>query len=195
MAESGPGNKNCLVIVGSRNPTKVDAVKLVLQRAVADRLLEFTSVEVKGEEVPSGVSVQPVGEEETRRGALNRARQALALYEKEGAEFGVGLEGGITYLEEEVYTNAWCAIVDRKGNSSFGGGLIMPLPPVIQRDLKAGFELGDATDRLYKVQNSKHSGGALGYLSKGLHHRRAAYEALFIYALTRFLNRELYELQ
>lgn len=179
--------------VGSRNPTKVEAVRHTLERVVAEELLPVTKLEVRGVEVPSGVSDQPVGEEETRRGALGRARRVLAELAPEGAEWGVGIEGGVMHLDEGVYTTAWCAIVDRRGNTSFGGGLIMPLPPAIVRDLEAGYELGVATDRLYGVQNSKHAGGALGYLSKGLHSRRGAYEAIFIYALTSFLNPELYE--
>jgi inosine/xanthosine triphosphatase len=183
-----------LVAVGSRNPTKVEAVARVLNRAVAEQLLVVSNLEVRGIEVPSGVSDQPIGEEETRRGALERAKRALAELATEGAELGVGIEGGVIRLEEGLFTTAWCAIVDQRGNSSLGGGLQMPLPPPLVRDLEAGYELGHATDRLYQVQNSKQAGGALGYLSKGLHSRQAAYEAIFIYALSKFLNPELYEL-
>ncbi len=185
-----------LVIVGSRNPTKVEAVRRVLERASDDNLfLTTTGFQVRGEQVPSGVSDQPVGEEETRRGAVGRAKRVLEEFAAEGVSWGVGLEGGVMSLEDGLYTTAWCAIADNFGNVSLGGGLIMPLPPPIVRDLEAGYELGIATDRLYQVQNSKHAGGALGYLSKDLHSRRAAYEAIFIYALTKFLNPELYELR
>jgi inosine/xanthosine triphosphatase len=183
-----------LVGVGSRNPTKVEAVRRVLEKALAENLLPVATVEIRGLEVPSGVSDQPLGEEETRRGALERAQRVLAELADEIADFGVGIEGGVVKLENGLYTTAWCAIVDRKGNRSFGGGLIMPLPPPMVRDLEAGYELGEATDRLYSVKNSKHAGGALGYLSKGLHSRQGAYEAIFTYALTSFLNPELYEL-
>jgi inosine/xanthosine triphosphatase len=187
--------ENLLVRVGSKNPTKVHAVSRVLDRAVSQQLLAVNEVEVRGLDVSSGVSDQPVGEEETRRGALARAQRALEAGVNDGATWGVGIEGGIVYLPEGVYTTAWCAIVDRRGNSSLGGGLQMPLPPPIVRDLEAGYELGHTTDRLYQVQNSKQAGGVLGHLSKGLHSRRGAYEAIFIYALSKFLNPELYELR
>lgn len=185
--------RDLLVAVGSRNPTKVGAVRRTLERVMAEQLLPITGLEVRGVAVPSGVSDQPVGQEETRQGALERARRVLAELAPERAEWGVGIEGGIVQLEEGLFTTAWCAIVDRHANTSFGGGLIMPLPPPMVRDLEAGYELGEATDRLYQVQNSKHAGGALGYLSKGLHSRQGAYEAIFIYALTSFLNPQLYE--
>lgn len=190
LAKSG----RLLVAVGSKNPVKVGAVQAVLRRVLAENLLPgITEAAVEGLEVASGVSDQPVGDEETRRGALSRARAALeALL---GATYGVGLEGGILRLAGEVYTTAWCVIADRRGNVSAGGGLIMPLPPPIVRDLEAGYELGDATDRLFAVNNSKHAGGALGYLSKGLRSRQDAYESIFTYALVKFLSPELYELR
>ncbi len=164
----------------------------MLSRASVEQLLDWPDWEVDGVEVPSGVSDQPVGEEETRRGAVGRAKQALSI---ENAGWGIGIEGGIMHLEEGVFTTAWCAIADQRGNISLGGGLMMPLPPPIVRDLEAGYELGHATDRLFQVQNSKQAGGALGHLSKGLHSRQAAYEAIFTYALSKFLNPELYELK
>lgn len=192
MTEVIANKETWQVIVGSRNPTKVEAVRQVLQRVVAQQLLPLTALEVRGIEVPSGVSVQPIGQEETRQGAIGRARNALASAEPNKAKWGVGIEGGIVRLEEGWFTTAWSAIVDQNGLTSFGGGLMMPLPPPIVRDLDAGYELGEATDRLFQVQNSKHAGGALGHLSKGLHSRQAAYEAIFIYALTKFLNLDLY---
>lgn len=181
------------VVVGSRNPVKIGAVRVVLQRAIAENLIpNFTDFEVTGVEVESGVSVQPVGDEETLQGASNRA--AKVLQATENADWGVGIEGGILRLEEGIFTNAWCAIVDRNGNRSVGGGLLMPLPPAIVRDLEAGYELGDATDRLFGVTHSKQAGGALGYLSKNLSSRQHAYEEIFTYALVKFLYPDLYEL-
>ncbi|MBN9390590.1 MAG: DUF84 family protein [Chloroflexi bacterium] len=182
-----------LMVVGSKNPVKIGAAQAVMQRVVAQELLPgVTAATVRGVEVASGVSDQPVGDEETRRGALGRAQAALQA--TPGADYGVGLEGGILKLEGEIFTCAWCVIVDRRGNISSGSGLVMPLPPPIVRDLEAGYELGDATDRLFAVKNSKHAGGALGYLSKGLRSRQDAYESIFTYALARFLDPELYEL-
>lgn len=181
-----------IMVVGSLNPVKIGAVQTVMARALAEGLLPgVTAVSIQGLEVSSGVSDQPVGDEETRLGALSRARAALHGWP--GAGFGVGLEGGILKLAGEVYTCAWCVIADRAGNVSAGGGLLMPLPPPIVRDLEAGYELGDATDRLFGVKHSKQAGGALGYLSKNLLSRQDAYESIFTYALAKFLSPELYE--
>ncbi|HEX2913810.1 MAG TPA: inosine/xanthosine triphosphatase [Chloroflexia bacterium] len=182
-----------VVAVGSKNPVKVGATRVILTQAVEGGLLPgIATVSVEGLEVPSGVSDQPVGEEETRRGALSRARNVLKQVPE--ATWGVGIEGGILRMEDGVYTCAWAVIADRQGVSSSGGGLVMPLPTAIVRDLDNGLELGDATDRLFGVKHSKHAGGALGYLSKNLKSRQDAYEGILTYALVKFLHPELYEL-
>ena len=181
------------VLVGSKNPVKVGAVENVLTRAVRQGLLPgVTDLVVDGVQVPSGVSDQPVGEEETRQGALGRALTVLDKYS--AATWAIGLEGGITRREDGIYTNAWCVIADRHGHHSYGGGLEMLLPAAIVRDLDAGLELGDATDRLFGVKHSKQAAGSLGLLSKNLETRQSAYEGIVVYALVPFLNPDLYEL-
>lgn len=194
------GEHNILnVAVGSRNPVKVGAVIVTLQRVFDGGLLpkwngrEWHSYHVVGTGVTSEVADQPMSETETIKGAINRAKNALATVPS--AEWGIGLEGGVQPMGNELSTCAWCAIVDKHGNISYGGGLYLPLPPSIVADIKAGFELGAATDRLFNTTNSKHGGGALGYLSRDLHTRQRAYESIFIYALVKFLNPELYNLK
>ena len=76
------------VAVGSCNPVKVEAVRRAFAAAFPD-----SEVTVSKHDVPSGVSDQPRGEEETRLGAQQRARGALAA--AAAADYGVGLEGGV----------------------------------------------------------------------------------------------------
>jgi len=185
--------KTLVVVVGSSNPTKVKAVEETLRRAVSEMLLpRISQFEVHSLEVESGVSAQPVGDEETIRGATTRAEAVLKAMPQ--TDWGVGIEGGVVQHQTMLMTTAWCVIRDRLGNISFGGGLMLPLPPAIVRDLETGLELGDATDRLYRVQGSKRAGGVVGHLSKGLETRQQAYESIFTYALVKFLNPEIYEL-
>jgi hypothetical protein len=62
--------------VASTNPVKVGAVQLALVACFPDR-----AVEVEGRDVPSGVADQPMGDEETKRGAMNRlpARESTLI--------------------------------------------------------------------------------------------------------------------
>ena len=84
------------VSVGSTNPTKVGAARRIFAEL-------FPDLEVIGISVPSGVPDQPVGEEATIQGALNRAKAALAAT---GAEWGVGLEGGVTLSARSAGTSS-----------------------------------------------------------------------------------------
>ena len=82
-----------VVAVGSGNPVKLNAVKAAFGQAFPDRVLE-----VYGVPASSGVSSQPLGDAETRHGAVNRATDAARLFtEQRGqvADFTVGLEGGV----------------------------------------------------------------------------------------------------
>jgi inosine/xanthosine triphosphatase len=173
------------VVVGSENPVKIDAVRAVLARCA-------TPVVVHGVAVPSGVPDQPWGDDETRRGALARARAALVL--DPVADLGVGLEGGVVREPDGgVRTCAWAAIVDRQGVTSSGGSLAMPLPPAVVALLDAGVELGHAMDTIVQASNIKQGRGAVGVLTGNLLTRQQAYEPLVTYALARWIAAGLWE--
>ena len=55
------------VIVGSKNPVKINAAKHVFSLYFPEYIIEC-----KGEHAPSDVPDQPLGEDETRIGAENR---------------------------------------------------------------------------------------------------------------------------
>lgn len=163
------------VVVGSTNPTKTRAVENVL------RVL-FQEVSVMGLDVPSGIAAQPIGDQETRLGALNRARAAL---EQTNAEWGFGLEGGIVETEFGMMTNAWCAVVTRDGRMGVGGSANMLLPDQVAARVRAGVELGDAMDEYANVKDVKRGKGAIGILTNGLLDRQGAYEYITKLALAR----------
>jgi inosine/xanthosine triphosphatase len=172
------------VAVGSRNPVKIAAVRAVLARVAPD-------AEVEGIAVASGVPDQPWGDDETIRGARERARAALAAT---GAELAVGLEGGVVDMADgAVRTCAWAVAVDRAGREGVGGSLAMPLPAAVARLLRDGVELGHAMDRLTGEHDVKHGQGAVGLLTAGLVDRQRAYEVLVTYALAPWLAPQLWE--
>lgn len=167
--------------VGSTNPTKTRAVENVL------RVL-YPNVELIALDVPSGIRVQPIGDAETRRGALNRARAVLELTD---ADWGFGLEGGVIQTEFGVMTNAWCVVVARDGRIGVGGSANMLLPESIaRRVLQEGRELGDAMDEYANAQDVKRGKGAIGILTRGLLDRQGAYEYIVKLALARMMWEE-----
>ncbi len=171
------------VAVGSRNPVKLAAVRAVLERVQP-------ALQLDGVEVASGVPDQPMGDEETQRGARNRAIAALQLT---GAELAIGLEGGVVELADgRMRSCAWAVVVDRDGQEGMGGSLSMPLPDLVSARIRAGEELGHAMDAIANTVGTKHGRGAVGILTAGLIDRRGAYEPMVAYALAPWLAPALF---
>ena len=173
-----------IIAVGSTNPVKIRAVK-----NMARKLPLWAGAKIVALEVPSGVPAQPRGDQQTQRGAIQRARAAR---QAANADWGVGLEGGIIENEFGSMTCAWVAIVDRRGRLGIGGSTNLLLPRQIAARLKRGVELGDAMDEFAQLRGVKRKMGAIGVLTKGLFDRRRSYEFMVALAAARFLWRGKY---
>jgi inosine/xanthosine triphosphatase len=169
------------IVVGSTNPVKIAAAKVVFARLDPD-------AEIANRAVESGVPIQPWGDEETRAGAINRARAALAS----DAAYGVGFEGGLLETEYGLMTCAWCAVVDGAGRLGLGGGVNVLLPAAVAEAVRAGQELGAVMDQLTGEHNTKQHEGAVGILTGGLSDRQRAYEHMLALALASFRRPALY---
>jgi inosine/xanthosine triphosphatase len=174
------------VLVGSVNPVKIAAVRDVFERY-------YPGAEVEGIETPSGVPAQPVGED-TFTGAENRAEALLALNagRKLGAEFCVGLEGGIAQYHARWFAFGAICVADATGRLGYGVSPLFELPPGVVDDLLGGSELGHVMDRLAGEHNTKQRGGAVGILTAGRITRRELYAQGAAMALIPFLNKEMY---
>ncbi len=117
------------IIVGSKNVAKLAAVE---KGAGA----YWNDIMVTGEDVDSGVPAQPIGMDETRQGALNRARAALAT----GGDLGIGLEGGVVNISGDWIMFGFVAITDgRREVAVMTAGT--PLPHAWGEAMAAGGEL------------------------------------------------------
>jgi inosine/xanthosine triphosphatase len=168
------------VAVASRNPVKLSATRMAFMKAFPG-----SDIQVEGVSVPSGVADQPTTDYETLTGAENRAR---ALSNGRAADFCVGIEGGIARTEHGVEAFAW-VVVQRNGVTGRSRSCSFELPPAVVELLDAGFELGDANDRVFGTENSKHDQGAVGLLTNGVIDRTALYEPAVILALVPFLSK------
>lgn len=68
----------------------------------------LTVLDVQGFDVDSGVSHQPFGDDETKRGATTRCRAAFRAYkEKVGIapHLAIGMEGGLEWLSHDSSSN------------------------------------------------------------------------------------------
>lgn len=175
--------KKIKVVIGSTNPVKIGCVKNAFSRY-------FKNIEIIGTNVESGVPNQPKSDRKTLEGATRRAAQSLLKDNK--ADFGVGIEGGLEYVKNNLYAFAWICIKSRKGKIGLGRTASFLLPPKIEELIKLGKELGQADDIIFNIKNSKQKMGTIGLLSKGKLDRKKLYEQGVICALLPFLNKELY---
>lgn len=153
------GRTNMKIIIGSKNPAKISAVK----NAFREESNEFISIDIA-----SGVSEQPFSDEETINGAKNRAINAL----KNGSgDIGIGLEGGVQETSHGLILCNWGALASNEFEPFIAGGARILLPEEISSRLRAGEELGPVMDDYAKRQNVRKTEGAVGVFTNGLVNR------------------------
>jgi inosine/xanthosine triphosphatase len=172
------------IVVGSRNPVKINATRRGFELAFPTQVFQ-----VEGTDTDSGVSDQPMSEEETLLGATNRAEAVLA---NSDCDFAAGIEGGISTIQNQFFAAAWVVIMDRDHNKAQARSGCFALPPKVKQLVESGLELGTANDQVFDEVNSKHAGGAVGSLTRGLISRQQLYEHAVVLALASYLQPELY---
>ena len=173
-----------LIVVGSKNPVKVACAEEAFQLTFDDQIL------VQSLDVDSGVSPQPKGDQETYLGAYNRASNCKEAFPE--ADFWVGIEGGIDDMGDSMTAFAWIVVLDKAGKVGRSRTASFFLPPKITVLVREGTELGKANDIVFQRENSKHGGGAIGSLSRGLVSRKELYKQAVLLALITFSMADLY---
>lgn len=172
------------VCIASQNPVKIACVQKGFEALMPKEQFEFIGISV-----PSGVTDQPMTDEETLIGAKTRAKNAQADTPK--AQYWVGIEGGVDMHHESMEAFAWIVIrskyqVGKSKTATF------TLPLKIAELVNQGVELGHADDKVFKRTNSKQKDGAIGILTNGLIDRTNYYYPAVVMALIPFVNEELY---
>jgi inosine/xanthosine triphosphatase len=147
------------IIIGTKNPAKITAVK----NAFAEANTEFISLDI-----PSGVREQPFSDEETIQGATNRALGALL---KGNGDIGIGLEGGVQETNHGLMICNWGALAAKGGEPIIAGGARFLLPEEVASRLRAGEELGPVMDDYAKRKNVRKHEGAIGIFTNGVINR------------------------
>jgi inosine/xanthosine triphosphatase len=172
------------VVVASMNPVKIRAA-IGGFRAV----FPGETVQAEGIDGPSAVAAQPTTDAETLRGADARASRAQEL--ESGADFWVGIEGGVADVDGGMAAYAWVVVRSRDLVGRARSGTFF-LPEPVARLVRAGLELGDADDRVFGRTNSKQDAGAVGLLTDGAVDRESLYRHAVSLALIPFVNPDLY---
>ena len=195
------------IVVASANPIKINAALQGFSEMFPEE--EFS---VEGFGVPSGVSDQPMGDEETYQGAWNRVQAVKEQYPQ--ADYWIGLEGGNIRRDDDMEVMAWIIVRSKEGGNirrgddmevmawiivrSREGGFGKArtagfyLPPKVVALINEGHELGHADDIIFGVSNSKQTSGSSGLLTNGVMDRLRFYVPAVVLALIPFLKPDLY---
>jgi non-canonical (house-cleaning) NTP pyrophosphatase len=126
------------IFLGTTSQAKLDIVKSLLGE----------NYNVTPVNVDSGITDQPLDEDTTIRGAINRAKRAI----KPGKayEFSVGLEGGLAKINGLFYLVCVAALIDCSGNVYVGISRKLPLPKEVSNEIENGKQFGEAIREFMK---------------------------------------------
>lgn len=164
--------------MGSSNPAKIKAADPFLAYFKEAELLSYSS--------DSLVSAQPFSDEETKEGAINRAKDCV----KQGASIGLGFEGGVMEMEDGMYLCNWGAVADKDGNVFSAAGARILLPHSIVEGLKQGQELGTLMGEFTQDPEIRKKDGAIGVFTSGMLTR----SEMFLHISTILLGQYVYHL-
>jgi inosine/xanthosine triphosphatase len=173
------------VVVASTNPVKISTTEIGFAKMFPETIFEVSGVSAQ-----SGVSDQPMSEEETLQGAMNRAENVSKFVTD--ADYWVGIEGGLKEVGGEMESFAWIVVKSKDGKLGKGKTGSFFQPAKVAKLIRQGVELGDADDKVYGLKNSKQANGSVGILTGDVLTRTSFYEPAVILALIPFKNPSLY---
>ena len=169
------------VLIGTKNPGKIEGAKNALKKYFAD-------VEVEGVKISSNVSEQPVGVE-TYEGAVNRVDNLIAYAQENNlkADLYLSVESGLTSeLGFWAITNI-AVIKNAKGETGVGSSASFPVPNKYVEQIKTE-TLGTVMDNIFNESDLRSSTGGIGLLTKEVVTRTDLTTQAFLMALTPFIN-------
>ncbi len=172
-----------IVAVGTKNPAKVEGIRLAFAKY-------FPDVELRPVDASSVAKPQPKGLEEMRSGATARANFALS---RAGGDFGVGVEAGIFTIGDIYFDNQVAAVVDKSGKASLGHSAGYMLPKeAMEKLFSEGMELERWAEKVSGIDEVGDKGGIVQYLTQGKMTRTELTEQCVVTALIPWLRREVY---
>jgi len=173
------------IVLGSTSTPKKDAVLAAFRQAYQNTDIVIECVETK-----SGVSSHPTNAGEAIRGAINRITDAQK--QKQGADYYVGIEGGLLQVDGRAWEIGWVAIANSAGKIATGLSAGIEMKGDILEAILSGTELNEVLDNIYGIGKIGNKNGFYGLATDDLVTRKQAYEQGVHFALAQFKHSELY---
>ena len=162
ILENAAGNKVMIIKIASQNPTKVEALREIIQDYPDLKMAEVFAISV-----PSEVSEQPKSLEETIRGAMNRSRNAF-----NDCYYSFGVESGlmaVPYTKTGYMDVCVCSIFDGS-NYHLGLSSAWEAPiKVVDYMVNEGLDMNEAAFKAGLTKDKKvgSADGLVGIVTKG----------------------------
>lgn len=173
------------ILIGTKNPTKIEGAK----RAFGHYFDDF---EIEGVSVNSEVSDEPLNNE-IYLGAKNRTK-GLIKYAKENnikADYYIAIESGITNLLGDWLLLNIATIEDNAGNKSIGSSAGFPVAEKYLDEI-INTDLGKVMDKIFNEDDLRSKKGGISILTRDVISRYDQTEDAFVMALTKFINGDLW---
>lgn len=165
------------IAIGTTNKAKIGAVEVVAKQF-------FEQAKFTYYKAPSGISEQPMTTEETRQGAINRAKNTLVATD---SALSFGLEGGVMEIDDVMYVCNWGALVLADGTLFTAAGAQIVLPEEIAQEIRDGKELGPVMEAYTQRRDIRQQEGAVGIFTHGLINRQAMFEHIVSLLIGQYL--------
>lgn len=174
--------------VGSTNPVKLQAAQLAAKQ-------KWPQLDVLGYDVASDVSAQPRTDEETHRGAKNRAmaalKQGISHFPQEKLYLGIGMEGGVFITSEgEMWSTVWACVIDTENRVYEANGGRIRVPKPIADLIINGGEMGPAISQLIGEENIKQKQGMFGVITNNFVTRTDEYASILQMAIGQWYGKD-----
>ena len=173
------------IIIASRNPVKINAVKKWFEQMLPEYDFEYVGISVS-----SWVSDQPMNDEETYLWAYNRVQNAHK--ENSDAEFYVWIEWWLIERDNNLESIAWVVIMDKNLIVSHSKAATCKLPKKITQLIHQWKELWEAADIVFGEEHSKCKNGTVWLLTHDRVTRTDYYIHPVLLALIPYKNPEIY---
>ncbi len=131
------------ILIGTTSEQKIGIVKNVLKS-------KNINAEIIPVEVNSDIVDQPLDEETTMQGSINRALNATKQNKDTDYDFSIGLEGGLVLINDNFNLVCAVSIVDKNQNIFTGISQKTPLPQKVSERVKNGEQFGIVIRELEK---------------------------------------------
>ena len=140
-----------------------------------------------GVEVDSGITDQPLDEKTTIKGATNRAKEAMKKVSQ--CDFSIGLEGGLSLIDNRYFLVCAAVILDRENKRYIGVSSKLCLPRLVSDKIKRGGQFGLAI-RDFEKENYKDKNILL--IIKKLIKRNVAFKEAIVNSYQVYRNKKYY---